>query len=103
MHIAQPAPAAFQNDLPPVVSGHIRDDLSRFQILNNRSLGNLNDQILSVGTVAAASFRLLLHLCATYLRTCRKSVSVFKAVVHLKNDIAAFAAVTAVGAAVGNI
>ena len=54
MHISQPSPAAFQNDLPAVVSGHVRDDLSRFQILNNRALGHLNDQILSVGTVAAA-------------------------------------------------
>ena len=102
MHISQPSPAAFQNDLPPVVSGHIRDDLSRFQILNNRALGHLNDQILSVGTVAAAFsafFPTLRHIFADVpeIHQC------IKAVVHLKNDIAAFSPVTAVGAAVGNI
>ena len=73
-----------------------------FQIFNNRALGHLDDQILSVGTVAAAFsalFPTLRHIFADVpeIHQC------VKAVVHLKNDIAAFAAVTAVGAAVGNI
>ena len=102
MHISQPSPAAFQNDLPPVVSGHIRDDLSRFQILNNRALGHLNDQILSVGTVAAAFsafFPTLRHIFADVpeIHQC------IKAVVHLKNDIAASSAVTAVRSSIRNI
>ena len=95
MLVPQPAPSAFEHDLTPVVSGHIRNDLLCPGFLDDGSFRYFQHQILAALAVAAA-------LAALFPVSCRKLplMSVIhqriQALIDFKDQIAAVAAVAAV-------
>ena len=99
IHISAPAASAAKDRDALRVAREVRDDLSGVLLTHNRTLRDLEDNILAVCAVAAALAALL-----TVLRAELISVSVIKQRVHglvdLENHASAAAAVAAVRPAV---
>ena len=102
MLIAKTALPAGKNHLTPVIPGHVRNNFPALCLPDNRALRHLQHQVFSVFSVTAA-------LSARFPVSCRvlSFVAVIgqcvEAFIHLKNQIAAPAAVTTIGTAVGNV
>ena len=58
MLVTAAAASAFQQKEPPVVTGHVGDDLAAFGLTDHRALGHFDGDILAVsaGAVLLAAF-----------------------------------------------
>ena len=101
MHIPLAATATLQYDFTHIVAGHIRNNLAGFCVFNDSSFWNLDYQIGTVGSVAAA-LAALLTVFGNILAHMTKIRKGIQPLVHLKDDVSAFAAVTAIGTAIRN-
>ena len=102
MLIAKSASAALQDHLPKVVPGHVRNDLTAFRFPHYRAVGHFYHKAFSVLAVAALFAALFPVLCDV-LPLMAEIGKGIESLVHLEDQVAALAAVAAVGAAVGHI
>ena len=95
MHITETALTALQQNHTLVLAGHIRDDLLRLEITNDRSLRNTDHQILTIltmHTLSAAFFTRRRDILLTITEILER----IQTLIHLDDDITALTAITTI-------
>ena len=102
MHIAVSAAAALEDHIAAEVSGHIRNDLARICLTDDRALRHFDLNVLAALAGHALLLAVLAVLCGVFAHMAEIREGV-EALVHNKDDITALAAVTAVRTACRDI
>ena len=99
MHVSVSAPSALQDDLAPVFTGQVCDHLACLCKLDDRSLRDLQDDVLSVSTMLAF-LSSVLPVSGGKLSVMAISHECVGVIVHLEDNVPASSAVASVRASV---
>ena len=95
VHVAETTLTALQQNHTLVLAGHIRDDLLRLEITNDRSLRNTDHQILTILTMHPLSAAFFPRR-RDVLLTITEILERIQPLIHLDDDITALTAITAI-------